>query len=145
MFVFCYFSVLSEPPDNVTVLSPDSSVMNVSWSHIANESANGVLQGYKVFYRSLLDDGNYKMVSVGPSTLQVVIRDNFIYTDIYEVSVAGVTAVGVGVKSESVLVQPGKGILTLQFSEEIPLKAITYNDKYIYTSVRIRKKRIRKI
>jgi len=51
------------------------------------------------------------MVSVGPSTLQVVIRDNFIYTDIYEVRVAGVTAVGVGVKSESELVQPGKGIL----------------------------------
>ena len=96
----------------MTVLSPDSSVINVYWSHIANDSVNGVLQGYNVFYRSLLDDGNYKMVSVGPSTLQVVIRDDFTYTDIYEVSVAGFTAVGVGVKSESLTVQPGKGILT---------------------------------
>jgi len=97
---------------NVTALSPDSNSINVSWFHIANGSVNGELQGYKIFYRSLLDDGNYSMVTVGPSTLQVIISDNFIYTDIYEVRVAGFTAVGVGVKSESVPVQPGKGVLT---------------------------------
>ena len=104
----CYFSVPTDPPGNVTVLSPDSSTINVSWSHIANDSVNGVLQGYKVFYRSLLDDGNYSVVSVGPTTLQVIISRNFIYTDIYEVRVAGVTRAGVGVKSDSVTFYPGK-------------------------------------
>ena len=107
----------SEPPGNVTALSPDSNTINVSWSHIANDSVNGVLRGYKVFYRSLLGDGKYSMVTVGPSTLQVIISDNFNYNALYEVRVAGETAVGVGVKSESVTVQPGKVILTGQFFE----------------------------
>ncbi|XP_068712588.1 uncharacterized protein [Montipora foliosa] len=99
--------VPSEPPGNVTALSPDSNTINVSWSHIANDSVNGVLRGYKVFYRSLLGDGKYSMVRVGPSTLQVIISDKFNYNAIYEVRVAGETAVGVGVKSESVTVKPG--------------------------------------
>jgi len=73
---------------------------------------NGKLLGYKIFYHALLDDGSYSMVTVGPSTLQVIIRENFNHTDIYEVMVAGFTAVGVGVKSESVEVYPGKGVLT---------------------------------
>ena len=93
----------------MTALSPDSNSINVNWSHIANDGVNGVLRGYKVFYRSLLDDGDYSMVTVGPSVLQVIISaDNFNYTDIYEVRVAGFTGVGLGMKSESVLVQPGK-------------------------------------
>ena len=92
----------------MTALSPDSNSINVNWSHIANDGVNGVLRGYKVFYRSLLDDGEYSMVTVGPSILQVIIRDKFNYTDTYEVRVAGFTGVGLGMKSESVLVQPGK-------------------------------------
>ena len=96
----------------MSVLSPDTNSFNVHWSHISNDSVNGVLRGYKVFYRSPLGDGNYSMVTVGPSISHVIISENFLYTDIYEVSVAGFTAVGVGVKSESVPVQPGKGVLT---------------------------------
>ena len=96
----------------MTALSPDSNSIHVHWSHIANDSVNGVLRGYKVFYRSLLDDGEYSVVTVGPSLLHVIISDNFNYTDIYEVRVAGFTDVGLGVKSESVPVQPGKEVST---------------------------------
>lgn len=96
----------------MTALSPDTNSVNVYWSPIANDSVNGVLRGYKVFYRSLLDEGMYSVVTVGPSTLQVFISDNFIYSDIYEVSVAGFTDVGLGVKSEPVTVQPGKEVFT---------------------------------
>ena len=102
----------------MTALSPDSNSIHVHWSHIANDSVNGVLRGYKVFYRSLLDDGEYSVVTVGPSILQVIIRDNFNLTDIYEISVAGFTNVGFGVKSESVPVQPGKGVSKWQFSKK---------------------------
>ena len=96
----------------MTALSPDTSTIIVSWSHIANDSVNGVLKGFKVFYRSLLDDGNYSTITVGASILQVIISENFIYTDIYEVRVAGFTGAGVGVKSESLTVQPGKVVFT---------------------------------
>ncbi|XP_078349239.1 mucin-like protein [Oculina patagonica] len=95
------------PPGNVTALSPDSARIIVSWTPIPDDSVNGILQGYKVFYRKLLDDGNYSTVPVGPSTLQAMISGNLIYTDIYEVRVAGFTSAGVGVMSESKTVQPG--------------------------------------
>lgn len=103
--------VPSEPPGYVTAISPDTSTISVSWTHIANDSVNGVLRGYKVFYRSLLEDGNYSTINVGPSTLQATISEDLIYNHIYEVSVAGYTNAGDGVKSESVAVQPGKAIL----------------------------------
>ena len=96
----------------MTALSPDSNSIHVHWSQIANDSVNGVLRGYKVFYRSLLDDGEYSVETVGPSFLHVIISDNFNYTDIYEVRVAGFTDVGLGVKSESVPVQPGEVVST---------------------------------
>ena len=96
----------------MTALSPETNSIIVHWSPIANDSVNGVLRGYKVFYRSLLSDGMYSVVTAGPSTMQVIISDNFNYTDVYEVSVAGFTDVGLGVKSESVPVQPGKEVST---------------------------------
>ena len=76
-----------------------------------------MLQGYKVFYRKLYENGNYAMITVDSLTLQAIISENLIYTDIYEVRVAGFTNAGIGVMSESVAVQPGKAfILMLQFS-----------------------------
>ena len=107
-FFFNYYSAPSKPPGNVTALSPDSSRIIVSWTHIPEDGLNGMLQGFKVFYRSFLDDGNYSAITVGPSILQVTINENLIYTDIYEVAVAGFTRVGVGVMSESQTVRPGK-------------------------------------
>ncbi|KAL9953601.1 hypothetical protein ACROYT_G041044 [Oculina patagonica] len=128
--------VPSEPPGNFTALSPDSSRIIVSWTHIPDGSVNGMLQGYKVFYRSLLDDGNYSTITVGPATLQAIISENLIYTDIYEVRVAGFTSVGVGVMSESVPVQPGcmqgfvndsMGVITSPgFPEKYPSKLLCY-------------------
>ena len=110
------------------MLSPDSSTINVSWSHIANDSVNGMLQGYKVFYRSLLDDGNYSVVSVGPTTSQVIISHNFIYTDIYEVRVAGATRIGVGVKSDSEAFYPGKRSYTDGSVRSSLLAEVSYDE-----------------
>ncbi|KAJ7374263.1 Protein sidekick-1 [Desmophyllum pertusum] len=99
--------VPSEPPGNVTAMSSDASAITVSWSHIQNDSVNGMLLGYMVFYKSLYDDGNYSTNTVGPSTLQVIISEHLIYTDIYEIKVAGITGAGVGVMSKSMVVRPG--------------------------------------
>ncbi len=106
-----YFSLAPDaPPGNVTALSPDSSRIIVTWTPIPDDSVNGILQGYRVFYRSLLDDGNNYTVTVGPSTLKATINEDLNYTDIYEVRVAGFTNAGVGAMSDPVTVQPGKAL-----------------------------------
>ena len=114
-YCYCFSpsSVPSEPPGDVTARSPDTNTIMVSWTPIANDSLNGMLQGYKVFYRNLVEDGNYSSITVGPLTLQTIISESLIYTDIYEVSVAGFTNAGVGVISELVEVQPGKGFVSV--------------------------------
>lgn len=88
-------------------MSSDASAITVSWSHIQNDSVNGMLLGYMVFYKSLYDDGNYSTITVGPSTLQVIISEHLSYTDMYEIKVAGITGAGVGVMSKSMVVRPG--------------------------------------
>lgn len=47
------------------VLSFDMNFVNVYWFFVVNDSVNGVLRGYKVFYCSFLDEGMYLVVIVG--------------------------------------------------------------------------------
>ena len=103
-----YSVVPSKPPGNVTVLSAHESAITVTWSPIRNESVNGMLLGYKVYHRSILDDGSYSTITVGPTALKTIISDNLRYTDIYEIKVAGFTRVGVGVMGQSYAIRPGK-------------------------------------
>ena len=107
MFLF-YSVVPSKPPGNVTLLSAHESAITVTWSPIRNESVNGMLLGYKVYHRSILGNGSYSMITVGPTALKTIISDNLKYTDIYEIKVAGFTRVGVGVMSQSYAIRPGK-------------------------------------
>ena len=95
------------PPGNVTVSSVHEREITVQWSHIQNGSVNGILQGYKVFYRSVYEDGNYSTIIVGPLSLQAVVSGSLSYRYFYEIRVAGFTRAGVGEKSEIVLIQPG--------------------------------------
>ena len=92
----------------MTVLSAHESAITVTWSPIRNESVNGMLQGYKVFYRSILGNGSYSTITVGPTDFKTIISDNLKYTDIYEIKIAGFTRVGVGVMSQSYAIRPGK-------------------------------------
>lgn len=92
----------------MTVLSAHESAITVTWSPIRNQSVNGMLQGYKVYYGSILGNGSYSTITVGPTTLKTIISDNLKYTDIYEIKVAGFTRVGVGVMSQSYAIRPGK-------------------------------------
>jgi len=104
--------VPSEPPVNVNVLSADANTITVSWSPIDDYNVNGILQGYMVFYRSEIDFGDYSKIQVGQSTQQATIRGSFNPHVLYEITVAGITQVGVGVKSFPQFVRPGKRVLS---------------------------------
>ncbi|XP_068732482.1 uncharacterized protein [Montipora capricornis] len=104
--------VPSRSPGNVSTLSAHENAITVSWSYIQNGTVNGVLKGYKVFYRSVYDDGNYSTITIGPLSLQAIISDSLSYLDIYEIRVAGFTRAGVGEMSEAEFIRPGcKGVL----------------------------------
>ena len=91
--------------------SPQTNTLTVSWSHIPKHKVNGILQGYKVFYRSLVDNGNFSDIEVGSTALQATIKEKLNYVTLYEVRVAGITLAGVGVKSDPISVRPGKLII----------------------------------
>lgn len=77
-----------------------------------SDGVNGVLFGYKVFYRLSDDRGDeengaqYSEVTVGPTDLQASI-EGLINSETYEIRVAGFTKAGVGVVSEAVYARPG--------------------------------------
>ena len=108
MYRALYFIVPSKPPTNVRAVSQEPSTITVSWSSIPNDDLNGFLLVYKVFYRKAFYAGIYHVVSVEPPVLQVVIA-NLNSSDLYEVSVAGCTSAGCGVRSEPLFVMPGNG------------------------------------
>ena len=107
----CIVSVPSKPPGDVKTTS-DVGIIRVTWRHIPSDGVNGVLSGYKVFYRLSDNRGDedngeqYSAVAVGPTDLQASI-EGLINSETYEIRVAGLTKVGVGVFSEAVYARPG--------------------------------------
>lgn len=107
-------SVPSEPPENVETTT-DISTIYITWRHIRTDSVNGLLLGYKVFYRPFYGDegGNdggdvdYLVLTVDPDVFQATI-ENASSNAVYEIKIAGYTAAGVGVFSEPVHVRPSK-------------------------------------
>ena len=107
------------PPGNVIASSVNEYAITVSWFHIQNGSVNGILQGYKVFYRNVYEDGNYSTITVGPLSLQAVISGSLSYRYLYEIRVAGFTRAGVGKESEIELIPPGNVASRTIFTEAL--------------------------
>ena len=110
-------SVPSKPPGDIKTTT-SVSVIQVTWRHIPSYSVNGVLSGYKVFYRLSDDrgdednDAQYSEVTVRPTDLQAYI-EGVINSENYEIRVAGFTAAGVGVFSDAVYARPGDSQFSL--------------------------------
>jgi len=103
--------VPSKPPGDIKTTT-DVGIIRVTWRHVPSDGVNGVLFGYKVFYRLSDDRGDedngaqYSEVTVGPTDLQASI-EGLINSETYEIRVAGFTKAGVGVVSEAVYARPG--------------------------------------
>jgi Fibronectin type III domain len=56
LIYFCYHKVPSQPPTDVSAMALTSQSLFVVWSPPPSSTIHGVLQGYRVLYRSVRDD-----------------------------------------------------------------------------------------
>ena len=105
------FSVPLLPPFNVSGEGYDASSIYLSWEDIPLFGRNGILRGYRVFYNYVYQNNN----SLGKTLMRDVNNSNMfqlILKDLtrdseYNISVAGFTSVGIGVKSSAIKVATG--------------------------------------
>lgn len=93
------YSVPGAPPDNVWAYNISSTEIKVHWGPIPVDSRNGFILGYRVTV--MLNSNVIRNLSTAFITQEIVITGLEKRTT-YQVSVAGVTANGVGVKSAPV-------------------------------------------
>ena len=101
LFTSCSHSSLSTPtvpdgfPGTVESTSRELRVISVSWSRILDNETNGVITGYSVRYRLSAAPMTEQLMNVtGGETLSVVLPVT--PGDIYLISVAGRTVIGLG-------------------------------------------------
>ena len=101
--MYSVFAVSSEGPQDVQGGNLSSTSLMISWGKIRERQQNGIIIGYQVGHRERGSD-KWSNVTVGPAHMKLVIESLHKYT-LYEIRVAGVTVIGVGNFTESVLVR----------------------------------------
>ena len=102
---FTRISSFLEPnhhPENVTLVSTNSTEMFVEWMHIPGKHRNGILRGYRVFYRVNGSVDVWQEQAVRPAARSTLLSglEKFVW---YEVKVAGFTIKGLGPESPAMV------------------------------------------
>lgn len=100
-FYFCLFlSVPSHSPINVTAFNTTSTSINVTWDPVPDDHMNGIIMGYRVFYKKAAEPmDDFSNLTVNSSVFDVEINDMEFFTK-YEFQVLAFTMVGDGNISE---------------------------------------------
>ena len=104
-FVDVYLTVPSVAPGNFKLSSSSSLSLDVSWDAIPVKQRQGILLGYRVYYRK--ENGTERNEAVEPNQLSYKITGLEFAS--YSVKVAGYTAVGEGVFTASLTEVPNDG------------------------------------
>ena len=81
--------------------------MTVTWSFLDIEDINGILLGYRFYYKNINLTTPWSKIDTKNSTLALTPVITF---HVYELRLCGFTAVGEGVNTETAVVYiPGKG------------------------------------
>ena len=116
MFMFCFLIVPTGPPQNVKALNVSSTAINVTWKNVVEEHRNGIITGFKIYYKAVGKFAvNTKMMvkkTDRESTTETVLTglEKFIE---YSISVLAFTSKGDGPNSTEVTAttdQDGKAI-----------------------------------
>ena len=105
----CIFSVPSSPPTVITANNTSSTAVIVTWQPLAKEHRNGLLLGYKVFSKSIIQHARRRrsvelQSQVAANTTSIEIQYLLKYT-IYCIRVLAYNRVGDGNISECVMVR----------------------------------------
>jgi hypothetical protein len=101
--VFKYFSVPTQPPSSITYSNfTSTSSATFKWGPIPQGHVNGILRGYQVTYKQIMQselevaEATTMSISLGPNNLSLELHDLQAHS-IYRVEIAGVTDAGVGI------------------------------------------------
>ena len=84
---------------NINGQNISSTAIQVTWGLVPTEEQNGVISGYNIMYKAKKDSGNaWKNITVSSRTRILNITGLEYYT-MYNVKMAGINSVGIGVYS----------------------------------------------
>lgn len=99
---FIFFSVPSRSPINVTAFNTSSASINVTWEPVPDDHVNGIVLGYRLFYKQADKAINdFSNLTVNSSIFDIEINGLKFYTK-YELRLLAFTMVGDGNISEPV-------------------------------------------
>ena len=94
-----FFPVPSQAPTNFSVTAITSTSIEASWQLPPEDSRNGIITGFKLFYKKKFSAGSSSQITINSeSTLTKVVIGLDKYTE-YECQVLAFTSVGDGPKS----------------------------------------------
>lgn len=99
---FLLFSVPSRPPINMTAFNTSSTSINVTWEPVPDDHVNGIVLGYRLFYKQAdkaIDD--FSNLTVNSTVFSIELESLEFYTK-YELQLLAFTVVGDGNVSEPV-------------------------------------------
>ena len=97
-----FFSVPSRPPINMTAFNTSSTSINVTWEPVPDDHVNGIVLGYRLFYKQAdkaIDD--FSNLTVNSTVFSIELESLEFYTK-YELQLLAFTVVGDGNVSEPV-------------------------------------------
>ena len=105
---FYFFVVPTLSPINVTAIETSGKSINISWKDIPYRGKGGIILGFVIYYNEILrgdvlDETRRLTVNV---TFHYELQ-NLLYSTGYNISVAGFTNAGVGVKSNVITAETG--------------------------------------
>ena len=108
----------SKAPDGFTVTAKSSTNITASWQLPPAEDRNGIIRGFKLFYKKKGSSGSSNQITINSgSTLRKVVTGLNKYTE-YEFQVLAYTSVGDGPKSSKkyeTTMEDGKKLITMLF------------------------------
>ncbi|XP_078002609.1 cell adhesion molecule DSCAM [Phascolarctos cinereus] len=94
--------VPSYPPENVQAIATSPETISITWSTLAKEALNGILQGFRVIYWANLLDGELGEIKNVTTTQPSLELDGLEKYTNYSIQVLAFTRAGDGVRSEQI-------------------------------------------
>nr|XP_060626283.1 cell adhesion molecule DSCAM isoform X3 [Anolis sagrei ordinatus] len=94
--------VPSSPPENVQAIATSPETISITWSTLAKDALNGILQGFRVIYWANLLDGELGEIKNVTTTQPLLELDGLEKYTNYSIQVLAFTRAGDGVRSEQI-------------------------------------------
>uniref|UniRef100_A0A670KFQ0 Cell adhesion molecule DSCAM n=1 Tax=Podarcis muralis TaxID=64176 RepID=A0A670KFQ0_PODMU len=90
------------PPENVQAIATSPETISITWSTLAKDALNGILQGFRVIYWANLLDGELGEIKNVTTTQPLLELDGLEKYTNYSIQVLAFTRAGDGVRSEQI-------------------------------------------